>query len=208
MDGKKKLKLLLRNLFERLLWRLRADELKAIADRKFLPKNIRLAFLEMVLKKEPVEGRRQLEYTNIPRIPRKMLSEIHPSRCHFSVFGMEMYKKLSESKITFNCHADQAIGEVGNMRMFDATGVGACLLTDTGGNIRDLFEPDKEIVTYTSIEECVEKVNYLLNHENERKQIAAAGQKRTLKDHTVFNRCQQINEVIQKILKEENKGHL
>ncbi|MBK7501080.1 MAG: glycosyltransferase family 1 protein [Ignavibacteriales bacterium] len=50
-------------------------------------------------------------------------------------------------------------------------------------NISDFFEPDKEVVTYNSSEECVEKVNWLLLHPNELKQIADAGQKRTLKIH-------------------------
>ena len=86
------------------------------------------------------------------------------------------------------------------MRMFQATGVGTCLLTDTGRNMADLFEEDHEVVTYSSIEECIEKVNYLLEHDDVRRQIATAGQKRTLRDHTVMNRCQQIDEILQKML--------
>ena len=46
-------------------------------------------------------------------------------------------------------------------------------------------------------DEAVEKVTYLLDHEDEREEIARAGQKRTLKDHTIFNRCQLIDNVIQ-----------
>ena len=84
--------------------------------------------------------------------------------------------------------------------MFEATGVGACLLTDTGHNMPDLFEEDKEVITYRTIDEAVDKVNYLLAHPDEAEQIAKAGQIRTLKDHTIINRCQQIDEVIQKLL--------
>ena len=75
--------------------------------------------------------------------------------------------------------------------------MGACLLTDNGRNINDLFEPGKEIVTYSSVDEAVEKVTYLLDHEDERAEIARAGQKKTLMDHTIFNRCQLIDDVIQ-----------
>ena len=86
---------------------------------------------------------------------------------------------------------------VGNLRMFEATGVGTCLLTDSGKNICDLFEPGKELVTYSSVDEAVENLMYLLDHENERAEIARAGQQRTLKDHTISHRCQLIDDVIQ-----------
>ena len=107
-----------------------------------------------------------------------------------------MYNLLHQSKITFNKHADLSFGNVGNMRMFEATGVGTCLVTDTGYNMDDLFEPDKEVVTYSSVDEAVEKVNYLQNHPDEAEQIAKAGHARTLKDHTIMNRCQLIDESI------------
>ena len=128
------------------------------------------------------------------------LKKMHPDQCHSPVVGIDMYNLLRQSKITFNKHADEAFGNVGNMRMFEATGVGTCLITDNGYNMRDLFEPDKEVVTYSSIDEAVEKVNYLLDHPDEAEQIAKAGQARTLRDHTIMNRCRQIDEVIQKIL--------
>ena len=60
-----------------------------------------------------------------------------------------------------------------------------------------LFEPGKEIVTYKSVDEAVEKVTYLLDHEDERAEIARAGQKKTLMNHTIFNRCQLIDDLIQ-----------
>ena len=63
-----------------------------------------------------------------------------------SIIGLDYYKLLSQSSITFNKHADKSYGSVGNMRMFEATGVGTCLLTDTGENMKDLFEADKEVV--------------------------------------------------------------
>jgi spore maturation protein CgeB len=43
----------------------------------------------------------------------------------------------------------------------------------------ELFDIDKEVVVYKSIEECVEKVKWLLNNKAECKKIAEAGQKKT-----------------------------
>jgi len=132
--------------------------------------------------------------------PSKPLQTLFPNQCKQPIYGLEMYSVLKKSKIVFNMHTDLAYGNVANMRMFEATGVGSCLLTDNGNNLSDLFEEDQEIVTYSSFDECVEKVQYLLEHEKEREAIAMKGQKRTLKDHTTQNRCEQINEVFQSML--------
>jgi spore maturation protein CgeB len=64
----------------------------------------------------------------------------------------------------------------------------------------DLFEEDKEVVTYRTVDEAIEKAKYLIDHEDVREEIGKAGQERTLKDHTVFSRCQLIDEAIQKML--------
>ncbi len=82
------------------------------------------------------------------------------------------------------------------MRLFEATGVGSCLLTDWKNNLSDLFEPDAEVVAYRNAEECIEKAEYLLRHEGERQKIAAAGQCRTLRDHTFARRAEQLDQLI------------
>lgn len=141
------------------------------------------------------------ESEKLPEYPLRLL---FPGQCFPSLFGVDMFKKMHSSRVTLNCHPPLAEGEVGNMRMFEATGAGACLLTDDGTNMKDLFEDGKELVTYKNADDCIEKVNYLLSHENERKQIADAGQRRTLKDHTIENRCKEINTYLQEILKKVN----
>jgi spore maturation protein CgeB len=117
------------------------------------------------------------------------------------VYGLEMYKVLSESKIGFNAHGSFAGGFAANIRLFEVTGVGSCLLTDYFPNMNDIFEDGKECVTYKSTEECIEKVNWLLSHPNELKQISIAGQKRTLKDHTFARRAEELHGIISKELR-------
>ena len=116
------------------------------------------------------------------------------------VYGLDMFQKLSDSKISFNIHGDLAKNQAGNMRMYEVTGVGTCLLTDWKEDINDYFEPDYEIVTYKSKEEALKKVNYLLNNPKEREKIAINGQKRTLRDHTLKKRVEEVNEIILKYL--------
>ena len=74
------------------------------------------------------------------------------------------------------------------------------MVSDDGSNMGEIFERDSEIVVYNSYDECVEKVNYLLNHDRLRHRIASAGQQRVLRDHTVRHRCEQIDLHIQRVL--------
>ena len=127
----------------------------------------------------------------------KSLKEMSPDRCNLPVSGLDYYRILQSSRVSFNKHTDFTGSSVGNMRMFEATGVGTCLLTDSGDNINDLFEPEHEVVTYSTVEEAIDKSKYLLENEDVRQEIAHRGYIRTLKDHTIDNRCQLIDEVIQ-----------
>jgi len=99
------------------------------------------------------------------------------------VYGLDMFQFLRDSKVSINMHGDK-IGFAANVRMYEITGVGSCMLTDWKENIGELFEPGKEIVTYTCLEEACEKSRFLIKNEKIRLQIAKAGQERTLKEYT------------------------
>lgn len=116
------------------------------------------------------------------------------------LFGIEMFRQLRDGRVALNTHIDISTRSASNMRLFEATGVGTCLLTDSKENLRDLFEPDAEAVAYRDAEECVEKVRYLLGHESRRRDIAAAGQRRTLRDHTFASRAALIDAIIREEL--------
>ena len=112
------------------------------------------------------------------------------------LFGLEMFQQLHDSRVACNTHIDISPVNASNMRLFEATGVGACLLTDWKANLSELFLPDAEVVAYRDAVECVEKVKYLLAHEGERRRVALAGQRRTLRDHTFASRAAQIDGII------------
>lgn len=99
-------------------------------------------------------------------------------------WGLEMYEIYSRSKIVINRHGEIAQNYSNNMRLFESTGVGALLMTENSLNIKDYFEPGKECVTYENEQDLLDKIDYYLNHEDERKAIAKAGQKRTLECYT------------------------
>jgi spore maturation protein CgeB len=121
-------------------------------------------------------------------------------KAHLPVFGMDMFKALSKADIGFNIHIDCAGEYAANMRMFETTGVGTCLVTDYKKNINDFFKDGEEIITYKTKEECVEKVKWLVNHPEECKRIALAGHKRTLSEHNFKNRVNLFYDILQKEL--------
>ena len=73
-----------------------------------------------------------------------------------------------------------------------------CRMTDE--QAPPMFEPDAEIVTYRTADECADKVRYLLDHEDELRSIAAAGHRRTLRDHTYRKRAEQVDEIFSRLL--------
>lgn len=109
-----------------------------------------------------------------------------------AVYGLDMFQVLRESDLTLNIHVDSANGLAGNIRMFEATGVGTLLVTDAATNLSELFEPDREVVTYHSFAEAVEKIQYYLDHVTERQEVAAAAQRRTLRDHAAQCRAEEV----------------
>jgi len=89
------------------------------------------------------------------------------------------------TKIGFNMHLSQVPGETGNMRMYEAPAHGMMLLCDKAGlNAQEqIFEPGKEAVFYDSIEDAMEKIEYYVQHHEERERIARAGFARVQRDY-------------------------
>src|SRR5258706_13850048 len=103
-----------------------------------------------------------------------------------------MYQTLREALMTLNHHIDVAEAYAGNVRLFEATGVGPLLITDWKKNLHELFEPGKEVVAYRTPEECLEMIKYYLGHEDKRQPIANTGQRRALRDHCYLTRLEQL----------------
>ncbi len=84
------------------------------------------------------------------------------------------------------------------MRDFDGPMSGSCYLTQDNPDLYDLYTIGHEIITYRNIEECVEKVRYLLANEPERERIARAGRARGERDHTWEKRFRLLFETLRK----------
>lgn len=137
---------------------------------------------------EKLPGARQLQAARSwDRPPRLTWSPTLARASRPAVFGLDMFRTLASARLTINVQPGLADKYATNMRLFEATGAGACLVTDTADDIRDFFAED-EIVTFDSAEEAVEKVKYLVAHPNDAAAIADHGQAKTLRDHTYAKR--------------------
>lgn len=112
-------------------------------------------------------------------------------------WGREMYRLLHQSKLVLNHHGDVPAW-ANNLRLFEATGMGALLLTDWKENLKEMFDPGKEVVAYRTVEECIELASYYLEHEEARAAIACAGQQRTLREHNYEQRMREFADVVGK----------
>jgi len=116
------------------------------------------------------------------------------------VWGLEMYEALARSQITLNRHINIAGESANNMRLYEATGVGSLLLTDYKENLNELFDVNREVLTYRNKEEALEKVLFYLEHPLKAKEIAEAGQRRTLSEHRYSSRMEELVSILRKYL--------
>lgn len=162
-----------------------------------LAKGLRAAGLPATtLARWPVVGR-AVTWPAPPRgaLPARIRAAMRPG-----VFGMDLYRALRDQRATLNVHAGAATRFTSNMRLFEATGVGTCLLTDAAPNLPSLFEPGREVVAFTGVEDCVEKARWLLEHAAESEAVARAGQARCLASHTFRHRAGALDAVLRRIV--------
>jgi len=79
-------------------------------------------------------------------------------------------------------------------RIFESVGRGAFTIFPYIYGLETFFEIDKEIVTYTfnDFEELKSKIDYYIEHDEEREKIRKAGHERVKREHTYMHRWEQI----------------
>ena len=111
-----------------------------------------------------------------------------------------MYDVLRRSKITLNFHINIAEGWANNMRLYEATGVGAMLLTDRQRNLNDIYADGREIASYSTVAECISSIGFYLADERTRNAVAAAGQRKALDVNNYRTRVAEIVRHVEELL--------
>lgn len=107
----------------------------------------------------------------------------------------DMPKAFHLSKINLNFTL-KAIQTGLPLRIWDIMGCGGFVLTNYQEEIGEYFEIGKEIETFGSEAELIDKIGYYLEHEDERKQIALNGYNKVKENHTWVHRLAIILDVV------------
>ncbi|WP_010271051.1 CgeB family protein [Paenibacillus senegalensis] len=83
-----------------------------------------------------------------------------------------------------------------NPRTFEIAACAAFQLSDERADLASLYVPGEEMVTYSSPEDFLAKVDHYLRHPEERSRIALRAMQRTLRDHTYEARLQRMFEIV------------
>lgn len=105
---------------------------------------------------------------------------------------------LQSTKIGINVH--NSTGPI-NFRTFYLPANGVMQICDNKLNLAKVFEVDKEVIGYDSIDEAIELTHYYLKNDHERKTIALAGWKRALTDYNEVACFKRVINAIDKIQK-------
>lgn len=117
---------------------------------------------------------------------------------HPMIYGEEPYHVWAQSKIGLNIMRGHRAGmteRVANIML-----CGTCCLSDETTYLREHFTDGEDVVLFkrTEPDALPEKIRYLLEHDEKREEIAAAGYKKALNEHTWNKRAQQILELLDK----------
>jgi len=81
-------------------------------------------------------------------------------------------------------------------RHFEPSACGTFQLTQDADDLRDYYKLGEEIVVYRDKKDLVKKINYYLDHSEEREAIAKRGYERTTRDHSTEKRFEEIFQMI------------
>jgi hypothetical protein len=101
--------------------------------------------------------------------------------------GETMLRALSASRLTLNAHGNFMLYG-GNMRLFEAAGVGVAQMTEDLPGVRTWFTPGEEIITYRDLDDLKRQTRHYLSHDAERDRIAARARERAYAEHTYEQR--------------------
>lgn len=94
-------------------------------------------------------------------------------------------EKYNQSNLVIN---DAIKGDL-NMRVFESLGSGACLLTEAIPEMSGMFQGQKHLLYYKTIDEAIDIAGAILADDEKRQAIASAGHAEVMSKHTYRHRA-------------------
>jgi spore maturation protein CgeB len=109
---------------------------------------------------------------------------------------IEHSRVVAQSRINIGLSGWPEIDGYFSARNYRIMGSGGFLLCNHSKNIEEFFVPDKEIVLYEDIKDCIDKIKYYLSHEEERNEIAKNGKKRVVTSYLFKDSLTKMLEIV------------
>lgn len=116
---------------------------------------------------------------------------------HPKVMAKESLQVWSQAKIGLNIMNGHKAGMT--ERIANIMLCGACCVSDETSYLREHFKDGENIVLFRAdrTEQMVERIQYLLQHDEERERIAGAGREKAMQGHLWRNRAEKLLELIE-----------
>lgn len=105
--------------------------------------------------------------------------------------GRELTEIYNGSKINLDINRIYQ-PEIVTMRVFDVMACGGVVLTEKSEALLKLFNPGEECLVYEDRADLVDKLNYYLENEVERREIGRRAREKIIADHTISQRLERI----------------
>lgn len=112
-----------------------------------------------------------------------------------AALGQQMLRVMSAAKLTINIHGD-FMRYGGNMRLFEAAGVGVVQIADDLPGHSVWFTPGENIITYQNADDLRAKVTHLLAHADERQALAQRARDHVYAHHTYSQRVDRLETLL------------
>lgn len=115
-----------------------------------------------------------------------------PIQIDIFVIGDSMVKTVNSYKIHWNRNIKDDI----NYRTFETMGCNTLLFTNKTDRVADLFDLEKDMVIYESLDDFLEKLYFYLDNPEKRQEISQHGHETVKSKHTYDNRAIQLVDII------------
>lgn len=114
------------------------------------------------------------------------------------LYGGDLYEAISKAKIVINAYGDYNREYKSNLRVFEAIGHGAFLISECG-NYPDGLSPDIDFYTYSSFGELTEKIKFVLSRWPEHKVKAQVASEKIRSIFSKDSQWEQFKKIVSQI---------
>jgi hypothetical protein len=116
---------------------------------------------------------------------------------YLSFSKLREYSCRSKINLCITRGAHASLNGSSSSRPFELSAMGACVVANPYDGLEEWFEPEKEMIIINSVDEAIDRYQYLLKHETERIAFGKAARERVLKQHTFRHRAQEFKQIIE-----------